>query len=53
MGRFIKLGGVDHINACKPVSKEDPSYAETLQLIRAVLRKAEGERASIEAEMEQ
>ena len=53
MSRFIKLEGVDHINACKPVSKEDASYVETLELIRAVLGKAEGVSASSATEMEQ
>ncbi len=38
--RFVKLEGVDHINACKPMSVEDASFAETLALVNLVMEKA-------------
>ncbi|GAV82035.1 PGAP1 domain-containing protein [Cephalotus follicularis] len=32
-GELVVLESTDHINSCKPLSREDPSYTETLQLL--------------------
>uniref|UniRef100_A0ACD5WSR0 Uncharacterized protein n=1 Tax=Avena sativa TaxID=4498 RepID=A0ACD5WSR0_AVESA len=39
-GELVVLQDTDHINSCKPVNKNDPSYAETL----AFLEKLRGKR---------
>ena len=31
------LPGVDHINACKPILREDASYAETVKFIQRII----------------
>ncbi|KAJ8450780.1 hypothetical protein Cgig2_021252 [Carnegiea gigantea] len=33
-GDIVVLESTDHINSCKPVSREDPSYAEILDFLR-------------------
>lgn len=35
-GDFVLLQGVNHINACKPVSKEDPSYSATAEFLKRI-----------------
>lgn len=35
-GMFCLLDGVNHINACKPLSKEDPSYTHTADFLRKI-----------------
>ncbi|KVI06662.1 Armadillo-like helical [Cynara cardunculus var. scolymus] len=32
-GKLVVLESTDHVNSCKPISKSDPSYNETLQLL--------------------
>ncbi|CAL4912957.1 unnamed protein product [Urochloa decumbens] len=32
-GELVVLASTDHINSCKPVNKNDPSYAETLAFL--------------------
>lgn len=38
-GDFVLLEGVDHINACKPVSKDDPSYRATADFLQKLAGK--------------
>ncbi|KAI7746929.1 hypothetical protein M8C21_020658 [Ambrosia artemisiifolia] len=33
-GKLVVLESTDHVNSCKPISKSDPSYSETLHLLR-------------------
>ncbi|XP_028757654.1 uncharacterized protein LOC114716764 isoform X2 [Neltuma alba] len=33
-GELVVLESTDHINSCKPLSRSDPSYRETLEFIR-------------------
>ncbi|KAM7279718.1 hypothetical protein ACFE04_006852 [Oxalis oulophora] len=33
-GELVVLESTDHINSCKPLSKNDPSYTETLDFLR-------------------
>ncbi|KAL5714236.1 hypothetical protein ACHQM5_016225 [Ranunculus cassubicifolius] len=33
-GELVVLDSTDHINSCKPVSRSDPSYRETLQFLQ-------------------
>ncbi|KAG1334651.1 Protein SERAC1 [Cocos nucifera] len=33
-GELVVLDATDHINSCKPVSRTDPSYAETLDFLK-------------------
>ncbi|XP_010530366.1 PREDICTED: uncharacterized protein LOC104806947 isoform X3 [Tarenaya hassleriana] len=33
-GELVVLESTDHINSCKPLSRSDPSYTETLQFLR-------------------
>ncbi|PON46858.1 GPI inositol-deacylase PGAP1-like [Parasponia andersonii] len=33
-GELVVLESTDHINSCKPVSREDPSYTEILEFLR-------------------
>ncbi len=35
-GTTVTLPHADHIDTCKPPSREDPAYAELLRLIRGV-----------------
>lgn len=44
-GRFVVLRDVDHINACKPILREDASYAETLEFIRGVVETVKSDTA--------
>nr|XP_043614397.1 uncharacterized protein LOC122586477 [Erigeron canadensis] len=32
-GNYVVLESTDHVNSCKPISKSDPSYHETLHLL--------------------
>lgn len=32
------LASTDHINSCKPVNKNDPSYADTLAFLEKILK---------------
>ncbi|XP_023737898.1 uncharacterized protein LOC111885890 [Lactuca sativa] len=32
-GKLVVLESTDHVNSCKPISKSDPSYCETLRLL--------------------
>ncbi|KAL8217687.1 hypothetical protein R6Q57_021060 [Mikania cordata] len=32
-GKLVVLESTDHVNSCKPISKSDPSYSETLHLL--------------------
>ena len=50
-GPFWLLPGRDHIAVCKPGSRTDPAYAETVALVEAVLRDAE-RREGVRAEEE-
>ncbi|KAF7055521.1 hypothetical protein CFC21_063037 [Triticum aestivum] len=43
-GELVVLQNTDHINSCKPVNKNDPSYAETLAFLEKSL-KSRGKRA--------
>lgn len=36
-GDFVMLDGVDHINTCKPLTKEDASYKATRQFLESVI----------------
>ena len=49
-GRFVLLEGVDHINACKPLKREDPAYAETLEFILAAINSSRGQQQESEAD---
>ncbi|XP_047316374.1 uncharacterized protein LOC124920028 [Impatiens glandulifera] len=33
-GQLVVLDSTDHVNSCKPLSRSDPSYAETLDFLR-------------------
>ncbi|KAF5444978.1 hypothetical protein F2P56_034069 [Juglans regia] len=33
-GELVVLESTDHINSCKPISRSDPSYKETLEFLR-------------------
>ncbi|KAI9113087.1 hypothetical protein K1719_015612 [Acacia pycnantha] len=33
-GELVVLESTDHVNSCKPLSRSDPSYTETLEFIR-------------------
>ncbi|KAG0467716.1 hypothetical protein HPP92_019296 [Vanilla planifolia] len=33
-GELVVLDSTDHVNSCKPVSRTDPSYAETLNFLK-------------------
>ncbi|OAY69738.1 Protein SERAC1, partial [Ananas comosus] len=33
-GELVVLNATDHVNSCKPVSRTDPSYAETLDFLK-------------------
>lgn len=33
-GELVVLESTDHVNSCKPISRTDPSYSETLQFLR-------------------
>ncbi|XP_021865902.2 uncharacterized protein [Spinacia oleracea] len=35
-GEIVVLESTDHINSCKPVSRDDPSYTEILEFLRKV-----------------
>ncbi|KAL6867252.1 hypothetical protein ACP4OV_015276 [Aristida adscensionis] len=37
-GELVVLPSTDHINSCKPVNKNDPSYAETLDFLEKNLK---------------
>lgn len=39
-GECVVLHGVNHINVCKPGSRQDPSYAKTTQLLQRAAEKA-------------
>ncbi|KAL4583596.1 hypothetical protein LXL04_008174 [Taraxacum kok-saghyz] len=32
-GKLVVLESTDHVNSCKPISRSDPSYSETLRLL--------------------
>ncbi|KAM0060716.1 putative armadillo-like helical, alpha/Beta hydrolase [Helianthus debilis subsp. tardiflorus] len=32
-GKLVVLESTDHVNSCKPITKSDPSYSETLHLL--------------------
>ncbi|KAI3522115.1 hypothetical protein L1887_11594 [Cichorium endivia] len=32
-GKLVVLESTDHVNSCKPISRSDPSYSETLHLL--------------------
>ncbi|KAK6938715.1 hypothetical protein RJ641_032223 [Dillenia turbinata] len=38
-GELVILESTDHINSCKPVSRSDPSYTETLQFLNKLKTK--------------
>lgn len=35
-GEFVVLEQTDHVNICKPVTKEDLAYSKTLQFLRNI-----------------
>uniref|UniRef100_A0A0E0CWC7 DUF676 domain-containing protein n=1 Tax=Oryza meridionalis TaxID=40149 RepID=A0A0E0CWC7_9ORYZ len=37
-GELVVLASTDHINSCKPVNKNDPSYADTLAFLEKILK---------------
>uniref|UniRef100_A0A0E0K9T1 GPI inositol-deacylase n=1 Tax=Oryza punctata TaxID=4537 RepID=A0A0E0K9T1_ORYPU len=37
-GELVVLPSTDHINSCKPVNKNDPSYADTLAFLEKILK---------------
>uniref|UniRef100_A0A0D9VQF1 GPI inositol-deacylase n=1 Tax=Leersia perrieri TaxID=77586 RepID=A0A0D9VQF1_9ORYZ len=37
-GELIVLPSTDHINSCKPVNKNDPSYTDTLAFLEKILK---------------
>ncbi|XP_022768813.1 uncharacterized protein LOC111312634 isoform X4 [Durio zibethinus] len=36
-GELVVLESTDHINSCKPLSRSDPSYTETLEFLRKLI----------------
>ena len=38
-GKFVMLEGVNHINTCKPLTKEDASYKATREFLEKVITK--------------
>ncbi len=41
-GDFVVLEGVNHINACKPLAKEDASYSATAKFLQRISSKHSG-----------
>ncbi|KAH7291903.1 hypothetical protein KP509_29G041200 [Ceratopteris richardii] len=37
-GELVVLDGTDHVNSCKPLSRDDMAYTQTLQLLQKVAR---------------
>ena len=38
-GEFVMLEGVDHINTCKPLTREDASYKATREFLDKIITK--------------
>ena len=38
-GDFVMLEGVNHINACKPLTREDASYSESKKFLQRIISK--------------
>lgn len=49
-GQFTTLQGIDHINVCKPRSKEDVNYAMTVNFLQQCLSRAIEQEMAAEAQ---
>ncbi|XP_050208671.1 uncharacterized protein LOC126659101 isoform X2 [Mercurialis annua] len=46
-GELVVLDSTDHINSCKPINRDDPSYKETLEFLQKLKARYSKEDASL------